>query len=213
MKKPLLIDILIGLYQKRGPKPRPDLFQLKVVLDALRPWKSITDGVAEMDLLSRAATKGFNDASDVGNRFCRGTEKGEQTFPWVLPNQSQPMTAPNGLVNGWVPIDLSQDGFPILFQPKKMYQKLPVNPFEKKTASSLAERKDPIGGLNKIGIHYFGVAKELATFQCILKGEMMNLQLFDHSFTSLGRQLTNGSYCFPVPSAPPVALFCDFLTN
>jgi hypothetical protein len=74
------------------------------------------------------------------------------------------MTAPNGLVNGWVPIDLSQDGFPILFQPKKMYQEVPFNSFEKKTASSLPERKDPIAGLNKIGIHYFGVAKELAAF-------------------------------------------------
>jgi hypothetical protein len=28
----------------------------------------------------------------------------------------------------------------------------------------LAERKIPIGGLNKIGIHHFRVAKELATF-------------------------------------------------
>jgi hypothetical protein len=164
VKKPLLVDIPIGFYQKRGPEPRPDLSELKVVLDGLRLWKSITDSVAEQDLLSRAATEGFNDASDVRNRFCRGTEKGEQTFPWVLPYQSQPRIAPNGLVNGWVPIDFSQDGFPILFQAKQMDQKIPLNSFKKETAPSLAERKKPIGGLNKIGIHTFRVAKELATF-------------------------------------------------
>jgi hypothetical protein len=97
------------------------------------------------------------------------------------------------LVNGWVPIDFSQDGFPVLFQTKKMDQELPLNSFEKETAPPLAERKTPIGGLNKIGIHHFRVAKELATFQCVLKGKMMNPQLIHQSILSLGRQRTRES--------------------
>jgi hypothetical protein len=61
---------------------------LKRGLDAMRFWKAIADHVPPGDSLAGGSAKQFYHGAYMGDGFGRGTQKGDQTFPWVLPDYS-----------------------------------------------------------------------------------------------------------------------------
>jgi hypothetical protein len=163
---------------------------LKAVFNTVWFRKSVTEGIPKKDLLSREPAERFDHAADVGNGFCRGAEKREQTFPGVLPDQSHPSVFLNRQVKGWIPINLFQHRFDIFIQAEKGSKKIFFNSLGEKHLLFLPEQEDPIAGLNMIRVRQFGIAKKLAALQSILEGKGGYFQPKGHSFLLSGKWRT-----------------------
>jgi hypothetical protein len=70
-----------------------------------------------------------------------------------------------------VPVNLFQNGIEIVIQPQEINDECFLHPLVKEDVAFLAERKNPAGGLDKIGIDHLGKTENLPAFQGILKGE------------------------------------------
>jgi hypothetical protein len=55
-------------------------------------------------------------------------------------------------MNHWIPVDLFQNRIEIFIQPEKIDQERFFNPLVEKDISFLPEAKNPIRGLNNVGI-------------------------------------------------------------
>jgi hypothetical protein len=111
----------------------------------------------------------LDDQTDVGDRFRRGAQERDQTFPGVLPNQSQPRIAENGPMNGGVKIDLLVDGRQIVVQSQEMDQEPIVHALKKERVSLLPERENPVGGLNDISLFDLREPEKLPALQRVSK--------------------------------------------
>jgi hypothetical protein len=67
-------------------------------------------------------------------------------------------------MNHGIPVDLLQYNIEIFVQSEKMDQERFFNPLVEKEISSLPERKNPIRGMNDVGIENFSKSKKLPTF-------------------------------------------------
>jgi gamma-glutamylcysteine synthetase len=56
----------------------------------------------------------------MGNGFRRGTQKRNQTFPWILTDHSQSSIFFDGPVNDWIAVDLFINGVQVFIQSEKL---------------------------------------------------------------------------------------------
>jgi hypothetical protein len=101
----------------------------------------------------------------MGDGLGRGAEERDQAFPWILPNQSHPPIFFYRLVNGRVLVDLLINRIQIFIQSEKLDQEGFFNPLIEKEFTSLPERKNPIRGLDEVGIENLRKSKKLSAFE------------------------------------------------
>jgi len=135
----------------------------------VRLWESETHIVPPRDFLSSGFTENLDHGANVGDSFRRGTQERNQTFPWILPDHSQPSIFFNGLVNDRVPVDLSINEIQIFIQSEKSDHEPFFDSFVEEEFSNLPDGKNPTRRLNNIVIEDFGKSKKLSAFQGMLK--------------------------------------------
>jgi len=135
----------------------------------MRFWKPITYVVPPKDLPPRGFAEDFDHRAYMGDRFGRRAQERDQTFPWVLSNQSHPSIFFYRLVNDRVLVDFFQNRIQIFIQPEKLNQERLFDSLIEKGFSSLPEGKNSIRGLNDVGIEDFGKSKKLSAFQGMVK--------------------------------------------
>jgi len=70
----------------------------------------------------------------------------------------------DGLVNERISINILQNGIQVIIQPEEMDQEVLFHPIIEEKVPSLPERKEVIGGLDKVGPHDLGISEKLAAF-------------------------------------------------
>jgi hypothetical protein len=135
----------------------------------MRLRESVTHIVSPEDFFPRGFAEDLDHGAYVGDGFGRGAQERNQTFPWILPDHSQPPIFFNSLVNDRVSVDLFVNEIQILIQSKKSDYKSPIDSFVEEELSDLPDGKNPVRRLNNIVVEDFGKSKKLSAFQGMLK--------------------------------------------
>jgi len=121
------------------------------------------------DLLSSGFTEDLDHGAYLSDSFGRGTQERDQTFPWILSDHSQSLIFLDGLVNDGVLVDLFINEIHVFIQSEKSNHETLFDSLIEKEFSDLPDGKNPIRGLNQVGIEDLGKSKKLSAFQGMLK--------------------------------------------
>ena len=125
----------------------------------------------------------------MGDGFGRGTQERDQTLPWILSDHSQPPIFFDGLVNDGVLVNLFVNEIQVFIQSEKMDQERLFDSLIEEEFSDLPDGKNPIRGLNQVGIEDFSKSKKLSAFQGMLKRKTGDSESGCHSFLSNGGRM------------------------